>query len=547
MRRWIDDFVAGLTGAVAGAPQAMGFAILAGISPIYGLYSAIVATMIGGLVASSSFMTIAPTNALALVVGSVLIGYPTAQHPALLFTLTALIGVMMVIAGVLRLGILTRFVSNAVMTGFITGAGLLIIIGQLRHLTGIVYTERDAIPRVLEWINKLDSVNWQAFVIGLLTILTIYTVRLTRLKNTAVLMGLVVATAFEAVVDWQAVTLVRDIALVPPGLPSLSTPQMDYMPDLLLPALAMTVLALVQGAAITRSIPEKNGEVSDVNRDFTGQGFGNVAASFFQGMPAAGSLSRTAVNVNAGARTRYANVFAGGLIALLVVVFGRAIELIPLAALAGQLIVAALSLLRFDRIRAVWNVSFSARLAMVATFMATLFLPLEYSIYVGVVLSIALYVYTSAANIHVVQLKPLDDHRFEEVDLPEALPSRKPIVVSVSGNLYFAAVRSLERQMPRPHNAKNPVVILRLRNNPYIGSTGIEFLRRYSQQLAACGGMLLLSGINQTLWSQIIRSGFIDEIGADHVFESNAVLLDSTDHALHYAENWLAQQKVVRS
>jgi len=101
--------------------------------------------------------------------------------------------------------------------------------------------------------------------------------------------------------------------------------------------------------------------------------------------------------------------------------------------------------------------------------------------------------------------------------------------------------------MPRPHNAKNPVVILRLRNNPYIGSTGIEFLRRYSQQLAACGGVLLLSGINQTLWSQIIRSGFIDEIGADHVFESNAVLLDSTDHALHYAQDWLAQQKAVRS
>ena len=543
MRRWTDDLVAGLTGAVAGAPQAMGFAILAGINPIYGLYSAIAATIVGGLVASSSFMTIAPTNALSLVVGSVLLTTPEATQPAHLFTLTAMIGVMMTLAGVLRLGMLTRFVSSSVMTGFITGAGLLIIIGQLRHLTGITYTETQALPRVWEWVTRLNEAEWRSFIIGLVTIGAIYGVRGTALKNGSVLVALVLATLCVAIFGWDHVALVHDVSHVPDGLPDVSIPQLNYVPDLLISALAMTVLALVQGAAITSSVPEKDGELSDPNRDFIGQGVGNLAAAFFQGMPAAGSLSRTAVNVNAGAQTRYANVCAGLLIGVLVFAFGHVIEAIPLAALAGQLIVAALSLFRLDRIRIVWNVGLSGRLAMIATFAATLFLPLEYSIYVGVALSLSMYIYTSSSNLHVVRLKPIDDHRFEEAPVPQTLPSWKPIVISVSGHLYFAAVRSLEKIMPRPHNTDHPVVILRLRDNPYIGTTGIEFLRRYSNQLEASDGLLLLSGIHESVWAQIVRTGFVDEIGARHIFESNAVLLDSTDSALRYAQNWLNQQK----
>jgi SulP family sulfate permease len=174
-------------------------------------------------------------------------------------------------------------------------------------------------------------------------------------------------------------------------------------------------------------------------------------------------------------------------------------------------------------------------------------LPLEYSIYVGVVLSLTLYVYTSASSIHVVRLISLPDNRYQEVTLPETLPSREPVVISVTGHLYFAAVRNLERRLPGVDGAQQPVVILRLRDNPYIGSTGVVFLRRYAQKLRDRGGLLLLSGIGPEAERQLERTGFLDEIGAEKVFTANAILLDATDRARRYADEWLSARSAGKS
>ena len=236
-----DDILAGLTGAVAGAPQAMGFALLAGISPIYGLYSVIAATIVGGITTASSFMTVAPTNALALVVGSVLIAYPESSYPEHLITLSLLVGAMMVLAGVLKLGFLTRFVSNAVMTGFITGAGLLIIIGQLSHMTDIEYDSQQPLIRVVEWLTKIGDTHFPTFVVGTLTMIIIVSVHNTRFRNIAVLVALVVTTVLVAIAGWDDVPLVRDMAPIPNALPGFKLPTLTGATEFIIPALAMTV------------------------------------------------------------------------------------------------------------------------------------------------------------------------------------------------------------------------------------------------------------------------------------------------------------------
>ena len=537
----VADLLAGATGAVAGAPQAMGFAIIAGINPIYGLYTAVVSTIVGALTTSSTFMTVAPTNALAIVVGSVLAGYSGTAQIERLFVLTLLVGVFQLGFGLLRLGRMTRFVSNAVMTGFITGAGTLIILGQLRHLTGYEsQVSGTTLGKFWDWLVHLPQSDLQTTIVGVAAVIIIARLHHTRWKSVATLVAIIVTTLFVNLVGWDSVEVVRDTGSIPNGLPGLVVPNLTYVPELVFSALALAVLASVQGAALSQNITESDGSIPDPTRDMIGQGLASVASGFFQGMPAGGSLSRTAVNVSAGARTRWANVFAGLLVGAILLVLGGLIERITLAALAGHLVVAAVSLINLDNIMMVWRVNWTGRLSMVITFLATLVLPLEYSVYIGIVLSLVLYVYTSSSNIRVLQLLPTGNAHFREAPVPKKLPDNAPLVLSVAGNLYFAAVQRLEEQIPQANGSHRSVVILRLRDNQYLGSTGIRFLERYADQLKANGGMLLLAGVGSRVEDELRRTGAIAHFGTEHVFCAEDVILQATTNALRYAEDWLA-------
>ncbi|MFP4323240.1 MAG: SulP family inorganic anion transporter, partial [Anaerolineales bacterium] len=213
---WLADLGAGLTGAIAGAPQAMAFAIIAGVSPIYGLYTAIVSTIVGAVFNHSPYMTIGPTNALALVVGSALLPYEGAAAIDRLFVLTVLVGVFQFSFGILRLGDITRFVSESVMTGFITGAGCLIILGQLSELTGYEDAHGDLLVlRTLDLMLNLDAVHLPTLGIGVLALVMIWGLHHTRLRTVATLIALVATVAIVEVFDLQGVAVVRDMAVIP--------------------------------------------------------------------------------------------------------------------------------------------------------------------------------------------------------------------------------------------------------------------------------------------------------------------------------------------
>lgn len=536
-----QDLIAGATGAAAGAPQAMGFALVAGVNPIYGLYTAIVSTFIGTLAGSSVYMTVGPTNALALVVGSTLLPFDQVGQIERLFVLTALVGVFQLSFAMLQLGSLTRFVSNAVMTGFITGAGLLIILGQIDNLTG-TSTSGDSVPgRFINWLTNPQGIDPATVFVGLLTIVLIYGAqRMQRLKNLAALIALLLTSGLVALAGWQSVAVVGDVSSIVPGLPLPVLPDLGLVPDLALVGLALAVLASVQGAAISSSVPQPDGTTSKANRDLFGQGLANIVGSFFQGMPACGSLSRTAVNVSAGARTRMANLLSAVFIAVIVIALGGLVEQIAMPALAGLLIVAAISLIRLDALRLVWRVNLSGRLAMVITFVSTLVLPLEYSIYVGVALSLSLYVYSSSQTITVTRLVPLPNGHFLEAPVPSRLPDAEPVILCVRGSLYFAAVHRLEELMPLPRDSRQPVVVLRMRGNQYLGSTGIRFLRHYAAQLRSHGGDLILSGISDKVRAEIERTGALGEPGPIRIFYAEDEIFHATEDAVAYAKRWLS-------
>lgn len=530
-----NDLVAGLSGAVAGTPQAMGFALIAGINPVFGLYTASVTTIVAALFGHSSLMTVGPTNALSLVVAGVLANNTseTAQVDYLVL-LTFLVGVWYLAFGLLRLGTLVRFVSNAVMTGFVSGAALLIVFGQLRYLNGYRPSGESVLLRVTDWLGHLHQGSLPMALISLVVALAILILRRTRLSNFATLIGIGVGTLLTLGVGWEAeVELIGDLSAIPEGLPAFRFPDLSLAGELLPAALAIAVLGAVQSAAIIGSFAERNNEHADINRDFVGIGLGNCAGSLFQAMPACGSLSRTAVNVLAGAKTRWANIFAGGFVLLFLFLLGDVITLVPLSALAVQLIIAAVSLIDVKEIRTVWHVAPAARLAMSVTFLSTLILPLEYSIYAGVGVSLVLYVYSSSEELGLVQLIPVGGGRFRIAPVPNQLPENSVIVLSVSGHVYFAAVARLERLLPDPEQTRNCIVILRLRDNAFLASTGIRFLERYARALQRRGGRLLLSGLSPRMVYQLSRVTTV--FREDDLYAAHEIMLEGTARAYHHA------------
>lgn len=542
---FLADLLAGASGAAAGAPLAMGFAIIAGVSPVHGLYTAVVATIVGALSTSSVLLTVSPTNALALVVASVLAARAGDDPLGHLFTLTVMVGVVQLALGLLRAGDLFRFVSNAVMTGFVSGAGLLIIIGQLPALTGQAGgAEGHALARVMAWLQGLGQTQLQTAFIGLLSIALIVLLRRTRLRLLAMLTSLLVCTALTQVAGWQGVRLTGDLMPVPAGMFELVLPVPGYVPDLALAAVAIALLASLQSAGLTRMVPQPDGSMANVHTDLKGQGLANIAGGLFQGLPSGGSLTRTAVNISAGARSRMANVFSGLFTAAILLILGPLIEWIPLAALAGQLIVAALSLIRRDALAVIWRVSIAARGAMLATLGATLLFPLEYSVYIGVAISLLIYAWTSATNLRVRRLVETGEGGFREEALPKQLPENEALVISVSGNLYFAAIARLDARLPRPAaGSRRPVVVLRLRDNQYLGSTGIRFLRDYAGRLEVAGGRLLLAGVSPEVHRQLVRAG--QAAWLEPIFDAEEVIFASTRRALAWAEDWLQQPQNV--
>ncbi len=536
----VKDLIAGATGAAVGAPQAMGFALIAGVSPIYGLYTAVVATIVGTLAGSSVYMTVAPTNALALVVGSTLLPFDQIGQIERLFVLTLLVGLFQLLFAALRMGSLTRFVSNAVMTGFITGAGLLIILGQIDNLTGTSSQGDMVLLRFYNWLSNPHHIDLPTLFIGAATIIMIYSMqRLRRFRYMASLLALVVTSGLVWLLDWQSVATVGDISTIVPGLPLPVLPNLALIPELVLAALALAVLASVQSAAISSSVPQPDGTTSKANRDLFGQGLANIVASVFQGMPTCGSLSRTAVNVSAGAQTRLANLLSALLIAIIVIGLSSLVERVAMPALAGLLIVAAISLIRRESLRLVWRVNWSARVAMIITFVSALVLPLEYSIYVGVALSLGLYVYSSSQMITLTRLVPLPNGHFLEAPIPSRLPDDEPVILCARGSLYFAAVHRLEELLPLPRDSRRPVVILRMRGNQYLGSTGIRFLRHYAAQLRSHGGDLILSGISDKVRAEIERTGALGTPGPIQIFYAQDEIFHATEDALAYARRWL--------
>ncbi len=532
------DIIVGVTNGVANIPDAMANALLAGVSPIAGLYALLAGTPAAALTTSSQFMTVAVTSAMAVIVGSGLAAVPAVQRDAAVATLAALVGVFMALFGLLRGGRLLRFVSNAVMKGFLNGVALLVIVGQLSNITGFGASRSTKFGKAIETALNVRAWNPVTLAVGLLTIVIIVALMRTRLKDFAMLIALVAATAgvYFLKID---IPLVRSVSEIPNGLPMPRMPELALVPGLVIPALSVALIGLVQGGGISKAFPNADGTYPDSSRDMIGQGVGNLASGAFGGMPIGASVSSTAMAVSGGARTRWSNVVIGVVVAVVLLLLGPLVELVPLTVLAGILIVVGVSAIDINGMRDVWNASKESAVVMLITLGSMLLMPVQYAVLLGAALSAVQYVYSSSKDVRVVQLHRLPDGQWSEQAPPEMLPSDAVTVVDIYGSVFYAGVELVDKLLPSVGTAQRPVLVVRLRSHAEVGSTFILMIRRYHEQIHAAGGRLILAGVRDRLMAQLTSTGVLEEIGAENALPMTDVVFQSTAAAVELGEAWL--------
>lgn len=513
------DAAAGAALGLVSVPDGLAAGLLAGVSPVAGLYGYLMGTVAGALSTSSVFMTVQATGAMGVLIADVPLVHGPDQQAALV-TLAVLTGAIMLGLGLLKLGTLVRFVPNAVLTGFVNAVAVNIVLAQLADFTGFRSEAGNRLLRAADTLLNVLSFDWATFAVGLASVGLILLLERTVVGPLGLFLAVVITSGAVTLFGWDSVTLLRDVADVPSNLPLPVLPRLSLIPALLVPALSLAFVGLVQGAGISKSVPNPDGTYPDVSGDFRGQGVANIAAGLFQGLPVGGSMSATALVTEAGARSRLANLVAGAVMAIVILLFGSLAGLIAMPALAGLLILVGIRTFKPERVLLVWRTGGTQASVMATTFVLTLLIPLQYAVLVGVGISVVLYVARQSNTVRITRwtLRPGSPLPIEGPP-PAELPAGEIVVLNVYGSLFFASAPVFEAQLPvvGPESTGSAVVV-RLRGKEELGSTFIEVITQYVASLNAVGSHLILAGVSERVLGQLTQTGAIDIVGEQNVF-----------------------------
>ena len=534
------DGLAGLINAVVSVPDGLASAALAGVNPVYGLYTSAGAALGAAPLLSTQLMAVATTSASALAAGQAIAAYPEAERDRALFLLVVATGVFLVVFGLLRLGRLVRFVSHAVMNGFLIGVAVVLVIDQLAPLVGFTPPDGNELTQFGALLRNVASFHVPTIVVGVVTIALLVTLGRTRFAAWSSLVALVVPAALVAALGWSDVALVSDVSPISRGVPLPALPDLSLVSlDLLLAAFALAVIIAVQGAGVSQTVENADGTRGDPSRDLIAQGAGNLLSGVIRGIPAGGSVGQTALNVNVGARTRWASFISGLWILVFLLLIPGLVAAVPMAVLAALMIMAGLSAIDVREAHSIWKTSAAARWSMLVTFAATLLLSVPVAVGVGVLLTLVIYVASSASDVRVRQLIPLPDGRFAEADPPSRLESGEVTILDVHGSLFFAGARTLGEALPDPADAQRPVVVLRMRGRTSVGATLVDILDEYEERLREVSGRLYLSGVSPDVAQQLRNAGKLDLEDSVRIVPEAGVIGESTAQAAASAGAWL--------
>lgn len=538
------DVMAGLLGTVLALPQGIAFAALAGLPIEMGIYSAIVPTIVAALFGSSWHVVSGPTNAISLALLSMLAPLAltgSAEYVQLALAVTLLVGLMQWLIGALRLGALANFISPTALFGFTAGAALLIAAYALVDALGLNAAGVRGAPAVLAHVwAQLGAVGWQAPTVATFTLALAWGLRRRWPRWPSMLLALVAGTALAVLLSHQAgpgAGGLRLVGAMPSPWPQPSLPQFDWarLPELLGLALALTIVALGQTISIAKAMAARSGQRIDANREFMGQGLANVAGSFFSCYVSCGSLNRSVPNLQAGARTPLAAVFAGLFMLVLVGAVSGWLARIPMAAIAALLLLVAWGLFDVARWRELWRVSRRDFWIAGATLVATVTLRLEMAIVLGTLLSLMVFLYRTSKpamrsmGFNASPEVPIAQRPFVVLDdTRDALPECPQLkLLRMEGEVYFGALQhvadTLHGLRQAPGAPRHLLVMAKSMN--FIDLAGAELWADELQARRAMGGDLYFHRPRPEVIAIWRRTGFDRTLGEDHLFPDKSAAI----------------------
>ncbi len=532
-----DDLMAGLTGAVVVLPQGVAFAAIAGLPPEYGLYTAMVTPIIAALFGSSFHLISGPTTAISIVVFSTISKHAipgTPEFVSLALTLTLLAGIYQLAFGLARLGVLVNFVSHTVVVGFTAGAAILIATSQMKHVLGIAIPKGESFLHT--WMDvylMAADINPFLLVIALATLAVAIAMKRFLPKWPNLLVGMVAGSLLALLLSGHddGIVLVGEI---PAHLPPFAIPELSLgtLRMLAPEAFAVALLGLIEAVSISRAIATKSNQRIDSSREFVGQGLSNIVGSMFSSYAGSGSFTRSGINYAAGARTPMSAIFAALFLMLIVLLVAPLTAYLPVAAMGGVILLVAWNLINFHHVADILRFSRSESAILVTTFLSTLFLELEFAIYIGVLLSLVFFLArTSTPSIPTlsIDVDEKNDRRvFANIASKPLKQCPQLKIIRIDMSVYFGSVTHIQEKLRTIADNERIYHILVIGSAiNFIDLAGAEMLIGENNQLKEKGGGLYFAGLKADVYEFAARSFFIRRIGHDRFFDSKTEAISS--------------------
>ena len=523
------DLIAGITGAVIVLPQGIAFATIAGLPPEYGLYTAMVTPIIAALFGSSLHLISGPTTAISIVVFASVSHHAEAGTPefiSLALTLTFLAGIYQLAFGLARLGMLVNFVSHTVVIGFTAGAAILIATSQMKNILGVPVPKGESFFHTwLELFSSMNEVNLFILAIAVCTIITILLSKRFFPKLPNLLIGLIVGSfvALQMSGSDHGIKLVGEI---PAHLPPLSLPDFSFSTiKMLAPeAFAVALLGLIEAVSISRSIATKSNQRINANQEFIGQGLSNLTGSFFSSYAGSGSFTRSGINYDSGAKTPMSAIFAAGFLMLIILLVAPLTAYLPVAAMGGVILIVAYNLIDLHHIGHIVRTSKSETAILLTTFFATLFLELEFAIYMGVLLSLVIFLArTSTPEVVTlaIDVDPVSGKR-KMVNVQKKPLNQCPQlkVIRIDMSIYFGSLNHIQNRIQHIVQNENIRHILIVGTGiNFIDLSGMQMLASEAKQLKKAGGGLYFAELKSGVYESVSKSHFVSDIGNSYFFD----------------------------
>lgn len=536
-----NDIQAGFSGAILLFPQAMAYAVIAGLPPIYGIYCALVPTMVAAYFGSSWHMVSGPTAAMSLFLFSVVSSVATPgsmDYIQTILMLTLMAGAIQLLLGLFRMGAIVNFVSDSVIIGFTTGAGVLIIASQLGNFLGIPKGDQhNLVGFLVHNAANLDNINWYSFAVATITLLSAVAALkikfLTRIPYLifSLLIGSVAAFAINWFYGGATTTGLTPMAEISSVIPPLSWPigSVERAYTLAPAAIALALLGLTEAISIARSLSLHSGQIIDSNREFTAQGLSNVLGAFFSGYTSSGSFTRSGANYESNAKSPLSAILSAIFVLIIGLLLAPLTTYLVKPVLAGSLIVIAFKLISFQHIDRLHNTSRKASIVMWVSLVSAILIGLEFAIFAGAGLSMLFYLdRVSNPQVHYARATRKDNaHHFLYSSRPSDCPQL--MILFIDGSLFFGATANLHTKIQdiRELHPEKKYFLLLCAGINHLDIHGADLLRRITLEQRNLGGDVFFQGLKSAPMRMLVAAGHHKVIGTGNFYNAGPGTLDS--------------------